>query len=96
MVVASLSQERATDESVASRTGDVTVGTAVAAFLADLAHAGRSLHTRRAYAADLAAFCSTYDGTVAGITADALRRFFATVAHLRPAMRARKQAAGSW
>jgi site-specific recombinase XerD len=63
------------------------------AFLADLAYQNRSLHTRRAYAADLALFCSFYTGPAAGITADVLRAFFSTLGHLQPATRARKQAA---
>lgn len=65
----------------------------VADFLADLTHANRSPHTRRAYGGDLALFCSFYTGTARGITADVLRSFFASVAHLSPASRARKQAA---
>ena len=62
-------------------------------FLTDLAHANRSPHTRRAYGADLALFCSFYTGATRDITADVLRSFFASVAHLSPASRARKQAA---
>jgi integrase/recombinase XerD len=65
----------------------------VEVFLADLAHENRSLHTRRAYAADLARFCSFYTGPAEGITADVLRAFFGTLSHLKPATRARKQAA---
>jgi site-specific recombinase XerD len=91
--MASLSQERTASVADAPKDDGPIVAAAVAAFLVDLAHAGRSAHTRRAYAADLAAFQTTYDGPVAGITADTLRAFFATVAHLRPATRARKQAA---
>jgi site-specific recombinase XerD len=93
MAVASLSQERPAGPAVALVGDGARVGDGVTAFLADLAHAGRSAHTRRAYAADLAAFQATYDGPVAGITAATLRAFFATVAHLAPATRARKQAA---
>jgi integrase/recombinase XerD len=89
----SLSQERTARAAVASEDDGPTVAAAAAAFLVDLTHAGRSAQTRRAYAADLAAFRTTYDGPVAGITAATLRAFFATVAHLRPATRARKQAA---
>ncbi len=65
----------------------------VAAFLTDLTHANRSPHTRRAYGADLALFCSFYTGSIGAITVDVLRGFFASVAHLSPASRARKQAA---
>ena len=62
-------------------------------FLTDLAQSNRSVHTRRAYAADLTRFGSFYRGPADGITADVLRAFFATLAHLSPASRARKQAA---
>lgn len=65
----------------------------IADFLADLAHSNRSTHTRRAYAADLSRFSSFYTGPIGGITADVLRVFFATRAHLSPATRARSQAA---
>lgn len=65
----------------------------VATFLTDLAQANRSAHTRYAYAADLAQLCAFYQGTVQGITAEVLRSFFSTHLHLRPATRARKQAA---
>ncbi len=66
---------------------------AVGDFLADLAHANRSTHTRRAYTSDLAAFRAYYDGALAGMTSDVLRRYFATLLDLAPATRARKQAA---
>jgi integrase/recombinase XerD len=89
----SLSQERTARAAGAPANDGPTVAVAATAFLVDLTHAGRSAQTRRAYATDLAAFQTTYDGPVAGITADTLRAFFATVAHLRPATRARKQAA---
>jgi len=62
-------------------------------FLADLAHANRSAHTCRAYATDLGKFAAFYAGPVAAITAEVLRAFFATGAHLRPASRARTEAA---
>lgn len=71
--------------------GSLTAG--IADFLADLAHAGRSPHTRRAYAADLAQFASFSPGPLNEITAASLRAFFATTVHLGPATRARKQAA---
>ena len=67
--------------------------THAADFLADLAHANRSPHTRRAYASDLAAFRAYYDGPLPGITADVLRGYFATLSGSAPATRARKQAA---
>jgi len=42
---------------------------------------------------DLARFAAFYAGPAGEITADVLRAFFATLAHLSPASRARKQAA---
>jgi integrase/recombinase XerD len=65
----------------------------VTVFLADLAHANHSPHTRRAYATDLAQLSAFHQGPVQTITADVLRAFFEMHAHLRPATRARKQAA---
>src|SRR3954454_3879729 len=62
-------------------------------FLAEMAHANRSRHTCRAYATDLAQFSAFYRGTVGGITAEVIRGFGATLQRLRPASRARKQAA---
>jgi integrase/recombinase XerD len=69
------------------------VSALAADFVAELAHANRSRHTCRAYAADLAQFSAFYQGPVAGITADVIRGFEATFAQLRPDSRARKQAA---
>lgn len=65
----------------------------VADFLAELAHANRSRHTRRAYASDLAQFSASHRGPVGGITAEVIRDFGATLGQLGPASRARKQAA---
>ncbi len=65
----------------------------VATFLADLAHANHSPHTRRAYAIDLAKLCVFYQGPVQTITTGVLRALFERYTHLRPATRARKQAA---
>src|SRR5260221_13143660 len=65
----------------------------VTLFLADLAHANHSPHTCRAYATDLAQLCAFHQGPIQTITADVLRTFFERHAHLRPATRARKQAA---
>jgi len=65
----------------------------IANFLADLMHSNRSPRTRQAYAADLSRFSSFYTGPADGITADVLRAFFTTRAHLSPATRARTQAA---
>src|SRR3989442_1361674 len=65
----------------------------VAVFLTDLAHANHSPQTLRAYAADLAQLCAFHQGTVNTITVEVLRTFFGKHTHLRPATRARKQAA---
>ena len=65
----------------------------VATFLADLAHANHSPQTGRAYASDLAQLCAFHQGPAQTITAEVLRKFFELHAHLRPATRARKQAA---
>jgi integrase/recombinase XerD len=62
-------------------------------FLTELAQANRSPHTCRAYATDLAQFSAFYQGPVGGITAEVIRAFGATLEKLRPASRARKQAA---
>ena len=75
----SLAQERALEALVAN-------------FLTDLAHANRSVHTRRAYASDLAALLRFHGGSASSITPEILRSFFATIAHLAPASRARKEA----
>src|SRR5712691_8903534 len=65
----------------------------VITFLADLAHANQSPHTCRAYKTDLTQLCAFYQGPIQTITAEVLRTFFDTHSHLRPATRARKQAA---
>jgi len=65
----------------------------VSIFLADLAHANHSPQTQRAYAADLAQLCIFHQGPVWTVTAEVLRTFFGMHVHLRPATRARKQAA---
>src|SRR6266849_3339858 len=65
----------------------------VSTFLADLALANHSPQTRRAYASDLAQLCAFHQGPMQTITEDVLRTFFEMHAHLRPATRARKQAA---
>jgi integrase/recombinase XerD len=65
----------------------------ITTFLADLARANHSPQTRRAYASDLAQLCAFHPGSVQEITAEVLRTFFGRHAHLRPATRARKQAA---
>ena len=65
----------------------------VSIFLADMAHANHSPQTCRAYATDLAQLCAFHQGPVQMITAEVLRAFFGRHGHLRPASRARKQAA---
>ncbi len=65
----------------------------IAAFLVDLAHSNHSLHTLRAYAADLAQLRAFHHGSVQTITAEVLQAFFGRYVSLRPATRARKQAA---
>lgn len=65
----------------------------IADFLADLAQADRSPHTRRAYAADLKHFAAHHSGSLRAVTPDVLRGYFATLAGLSLATRARKQAA---
>ncbi|HEU5380419.1 MAG TPA: tyrosine-type recombinase/integrase [Ktedonobacteraceae bacterium] len=65
----------------------------VALFLTDLAHANHSPQTLRAYASDLAQFCVFHQGPVQMVSAEVLRTFFGRHTSLRPATRARKQAA---
>jgi integrase/recombinase XerD len=65
----------------------------VALFLANMAHTNHSPQTLRAYATDLAQLCAFHQRSVQTVTAEVLRTFFGTHAHLRPATRARKQAA---
>jgi integrase/recombinase XerD len=62
-------------------------------FVTELAHANRSRHTCRAYATDLAQFSAFYRGPISGITVEVIRSFETTLEWLRPASRARKQAA---
>lgn len=62
-------------------------------FLRDLHHANRSPHTCRAYATDLRRLAAFYDGPPEAISVHTLRDFLQTFAHLKPASRARKQAA---
>jgi len=68
------------------------LGHAVADFLADLAHANRSAATIRAYRTDLASFTAYHRGPPESITPDVLRGYFATLADLAPATRARHEA----
>ncbi len=62
-------------------------------FLADLAHANHSLHSCRSYSTDLAHLCAFHQGLIQTITVEVLRVYFERHTHLRPAIRARKQAA---
>jgi len=82
-----LSQEK----SVTARVNELE--TWIDAFLLDMQNANRSPHTCRAYAADLYRLADFHTGPPQMITADTLRRFLQTFAHLKPASRARKQAA---
>ncbi len=68
-----------------------SVTEAIAKFLEDLTHAGRSPHTRRAYATDLKQFAATYSKPLEDIGVDDLRRFFRQHADLSDASQARKQ-----
>lgn len=70
-----------------------TLVTWIEDFLADLENANRSPHTCRAYASDLHCLAAFHTGPAQAITADTLRRFLKTYADLKPATRARKQAA---
>lgn len=74
------------------RTEPATLAAAITAFLADLEQAGRSPHTRRAYASDLAQLLAVVPPTLADLTPVALRTFFATQAELATSTRARRQA----
>lgn len=75
------------------RVHEPRVSEAARDFLADLAHADRSAHTRANYRSDLAAFARYYDGPLSGVTTVVLRGHFATLSDLAPATRARRQAA---
>ena len=62
-------------------------------FLTDLKNANRSPHTCRAYATDLRHLAEFYDGPPNAITSSVIREFLETFTDLKPATRARKQAA---
>lgn len=70
-----------------------TLETWVNSFLTDLRQANYSPHTLRAYAADLRRLTAFYTGPPEAIAVEDLRALLETVAHLKPATRARKQAA---
>lgn len=70
---------------------ELTLKVVVADFLADLAHAHRSAHTRRGYANDLQRFLNFYSSSLRCITTDHIRKFFDTCIHLSIATQARQQ-----
>jgi integrase/recombinase XerD len=69
----------------------LSVTEAIANFLEDLLHAGRSSQTRRAYATDLKQFAAVYRKPLEDVGIDDLRRFFRQHTDLSEASRARKQ-----
>src|SRR5215211_73061 len=73
--------------------GSSEIEATIVQFLAYLAHTNRAARTRQVYASDLHQFGAFYRGTVGNVTVDTLRAFFATWPPLKPATRARKQAA---
>ncbi|MEV5893814.1 site-specific integrase [Nonomuraea fuscirosea] len=58
-------------------------------FLTDLANAGASAHTRRAYRSDLIAFAAHHGEEIAELTAAPVRAYLAELAELSPASRKR-------
>ncbi|MGI5290842.1 tyrosine-type recombinase/integrase [Nonomuraea polychroma] len=62
-------------------------------FLTDLANAGASPHTRRAYRGDLIAFAAHHSEDIGELTAAPVRAYLAEIADLSPASRKRKRAA---
>jgi len=70
----------------------VSLASAITSFLADLEQAGRSPHTRRAYASDLAQLLAAVPPTLPQLTPAALRTFFATQTDLAASTRARRHA----
>ncbi|WP_431914912.1 tyrosine-type recombinase/integrase [Nonomuraea jabiensis] len=62
-------------------------------FLTDLANAGASAHTRRAYRGDLLQFASHHGEEVGELTAAPVRAYLAEIAALAPSTRKRKRAA---
>jgi integrase/recombinase XerC/integrase/recombinase XerD len=58
-------------------------------FLTDLANAGASVHTRRAYRGDLIAFAAHHGEEIGALTAAPIRAFLAELADLPPASRKR-------
>lgn len=70
----------------------MTMSSLIERFLTDLGNANRSIHTLRAYAADLSQLSAFCPDDLVAVDADMLRAFFASGAHLSPTSRARKQA----
>jgi integrase/recombinase XerC/integrase/recombinase XerD len=62
-------------------------------FLADLANAGASRHTLRAYRGDLVQFAAHHDGEIAELTVVSVRAYLVGIAGLTAASRKRKRAA---
>lgn len=62
-------------------------------FLTDLANAGASVHTLRAYRGDLLQFAAHHDGEIAGLSVVPVRAYLADIATLAPSTRKRKRAA---
>ncbi len=69
------------------------MATIVEDFLTDLARAGKSAHTVRAYRGDLRDFGRFFTGPIERITADVLRAYLGGLADKAPATRARREAA---
>jgi integrase/recombinase XerD len=67
--------------------------TIVEDFLTDLARAGKSAHTVRAYRSDLRDFTRFFTGPIERITAGVLRAYLGGLADKAPATRARREAA---
>jgi integrase/recombinase XerD len=66
--------------------------TIVEDFLADLARAGKSAHTVRAYRGDLRDFGRFFTGPIERITTGVLRAYLRGLADKAPATRARREA----
>lgn len=76
-------------------TAAVTTADAVAGFLADLEQAGRSAATRQAYGSDLRLLIAHCPPVLAQVTPASLRTLFASMAHLAPSTRARRQSSAA-
>ncbi len=62
-------------------------------FLTDLANAGASDHTLRAYRGDLIQFAAHHDAEIGDLDAATVRAYLAELAGLAPSTRKRKRAA---